>query len=376
MAPHTAGGARPYELFTAFLPGSSAPGPADTEWLEVSPTFRRDAVVLLGAVAAIGVATELLRAMVATSTTTVALVLLLIVLGTATFARLRVAVIAAAVSTLVFNFFFLQPVGTFAIADAENWIVLAVYLAVAVVASKLSASAQERARARLAETLLASLSHDMRTPLTTVRVAVDNLRRPLDETERAAQGAVAAAELERLTLLLENMLDMAQIDAGAVQVERQWVATADVVDAALAHVRHALAGHPVVVDATDDRQVQIDPRLTSAALSHLLENAARYSPGGGRIVIVGRVEGDGLHVSVTDQGPGLEPSEIDRVFDRWYRGTAGRRVAHGTGMGLTIARGLLATIGGRAWAENAPGAGARFSFSVPGPVRRTAASPS
>jgi len=340
----------------------------------VSPTLRRDAVVLLGALAAIGIATELLRSVPAINTAAVALVLLLIVLGAATFARLRVAVTAALVSTLAFNFFFLQPVGTFAIADPQNWIVLGVYLAVAVVASKLSASAQDRARAHLAETLLASLSHDMRTPLTAVRVAVDNLRRPLDDAERAAQGAAAAAELERLTLLLENMLDMAQIDAGAVHVERQWVAAADIVDAALAHVRQALAGHPVVVEAGGDREVELDPRLTSAALSHLLENAARYSPDGGRIVVAGRVEGDGLHLSVTDQGPGLEPSEIEHLFDRWYRGVAGRRTAHGTGMGLTIARGLLAAAGGSAWAENAPGAGARFSLTVPGPVRRTASS--
>jgi two-component system sensor histidine kinase KdpD len=338
----------------------------------VPTAFRRDAAVLLAGLAATAIATDLLRDIATVSTTTVALVFLLIVLGTATFARLRIAVVASVVSTLIFNFFFLQPVGTFAIADPQNWVVLAVYLAVAVVASKLSASAQDRARMHLAETLLASLSHDMRTPLTSVRVAVENLRRPLDPDERAAQAAAAATELERLTLLLENMLDMAQIDAGAVRVERQWVAAADVVDAAVAHVRHALAGHPVVVEATGDREVQIDPRLTSGALSHMLENAARYSPSGGRIVVAGHVGTGGLEVSVTDQGPGLEPAEIDQVFDRFYRGGAARRTMHGTGMGLAIARGLLAAAGGTAWAENAPGAGARFSLSVPGPVRRAA----
>ena len=335
--------------------------------------FRRDAVVLLGGLAAIAAATDLLQRVPHISTTTVALVLLLIVLGTATFARLRVAVIASLASMLAFNFFFLQPVGTFAVADPQNWVVLAVFLTVAVVASKLSAAAQDRARAHLAETLLASLSHDMRTPLTAVRVAVENLRRPLDDDARAAQGAAAAAELERLTLLLENMLDMAQIDAGAVRVDRQWVAAADVVDAAVAHVRRTLEGHPIVVEAGADREVQIDPRLTSAALSHMLENAARYSPAGQPILVEGRVAPDGLHVSVTDRGPGLQPSEVDRLFDRFYRGQAGARTMHGTGMGLTIARGLLAAAGGTAWAENAPGAGARFSLTVPGPVRRATA---
>jgi len=118
--------------------------------------------------------------------------------------------------------------------------------------------------------------------------------------------------------------------------------------------------------------VQIDPRLTSAALSHMLENAARYSPAGGRILIAGHVGAEGLHVSVTDHGPGLDPSETERLFDRFYRGDAAKRTMHGTGMGLAIARGLLTAAGGSAWAENAPGAGARFSFTVPGPVRRAA----
>jgi len=337
----------------------------------VPTAFRRDAVVLLAGLAAIAAATDLLRDISHVSTTTVALVLLLIVLGTATFARLRIAVIASFASTLAFNFFFLQPVGTFQIADPQNWVVLGVYLTVAVVASKFSASAQDRARTHLAETLLASLSHDMRTPLTSARVAVENLRRPLDDEAREAQCSAAASELERLTLLVENMLDMARIDAGAVNVERQWVAVADVVDAALAHARHTLAGHPVVVEAGGERQVQIDPRLASAALSHMLENAARYSPVGGRIVVTGQVGNAGLHVSVTDQGPGLNPSEIDRLFERFYRGDTARRTMHGTGMGLAIARGLLAAAGGSAWAENAPGTGARFSFRVPGRVRPT-----
>ena len=103
----------------------------------------------------------------------------------------------------------------------------------------------------------------------------------------------------------------------------------------------------------------------------MLENAARYSPTGGEIVVTGRVEPDGLHVSVTDHGPGLDPSDLERLFDRSYRGRAATGAVHGTGMGLTIARGLLHAAGGSASAENADGAGARFSLAVPGPTRLT-----
>jgi signal transduction histidine kinase len=146
------------------------------------------------------------------------------------------------------------------------------------------------------------------------------------------------------------------------------VTASDVVDAAVAHVRPALDGHALRVDADTDLEVEIDPRLTSAALSHLIENAAQYSPREREILVYARVETDGLHVSVTDHGPGLDPTELDHLFERFYRGRAARQLASGTGMGLSITRGLLAAAGGRVWAENAPGAGARFSVVVPGPV--------
>jgi len=162
---------------------------------------------------------------------------------------------------------------------------------------------------------------------------------------------------------------MARIDAASIRIDRQWVAAADVVDAAVAHVRHALEGHALRVDADADREVEIDPRLASVALSHLLENAAQYSPPDREIVVRARVEHDGLHVSVTDNGPGLDPGELDHLFERFYRGRAARQVTFGTGMGLSITRGLLAAANGRVWAENVPGAGARFSVVIPGPVR-------
>jgi len=226
-------------------------------------------------------------------------------------------------------------------------------------------------KADLAATLLASLSHDLRTPLTAIRVAVENLRGDLAATDRRAQAGAAVAELDRLTRLFQDILDMARIDAAAIRVDRQWVAAADVVDAAVAHVRPALEGHAFRVDADMDREVEIDPRLTSVALSHLLENAAQYSPANQEIVVYARVEGDGLHVSVTDHGPGLDLAELDHLFERFYRGKSARQAAFGTGMGLSITRGLLAAAGGRVWAENVPGAGARFSLVVPGAVRAT-----
>jgi two-component system sensor histidine kinase KdpD len=225
-----------------------------------------------------------------------------------------------------------------------------------------------RQKADLAATLLASLSHDLRTPLTVIKAAVENLRGEQTPAEREGQALAAAAELDRLTRLFQDILDMARIDASAIRVDRQWVTAADIVDAASAHVRHALEDHPLRVDADAGHEVQIDPRLVSVALSHVLENAAHYSPRGSEILVQARVEHDGLHLSVTDRGPGLEPGELDHLFERFYRGHAARQTTFGTGMGLSITRGLLAAAGGRIWAENVPG-GARFSMAVLGHAR-------
>jgi two-component system sensor histidine kinase KdpD len=495
----------------------------------------RDLIVLFGGIGATTAATGSLRALPNVSPTTVALTFLLIVLGTATMARLRIAIVVSVVAMLTLNFFFLPPVGTFTIADPQNWIALFAFLVVAVIASNLSAAAQDRAReaiarrnevtrlfdltrdvllttetasalevlarhvarrfelpkvaiclpadhgwqihqggaeevgidvnvlntalakargtlefdayqraygghirageknevsivplrhgtkaigllaaasptldigaldavagvvaiaieraqflaerdaaglvrqkADLAATLLASLSHDLRTPLTAIRVAVENLQGDLPPDERRGQSGAAIAELDRLTRLFQDILDMARIDAAAIRIDRQWVSGSDDVDAAVAHVRHALEGHELRVDADADMTVEIDPRLASVALSHLLENAALYSPPDQEILVQARVERDGLRVSVTDHGPGLDPSELDHLFERFYRGRAARQASFGTGMGLSITRGLLAAAGGRVWAENVPGAGARFTVVVPGPVRAAAVTP-
>ena len=225
-----------------------------------------------------------------------------------------------------------------------------------------------REKADLAATLLASLSHDLKTPLTVIRVAVENLSGELSRDDRRVQAEAAVSELERLRRLFQDILDMARIDASAIDVERQWVTPADVVDAAAAHVRHALAGRSLHVAADAAIAVEIDPRVASVALSHLLENAARYSGADRKIVVDAQATEDGLRVTVTDQGPGLDPSELDHLFERFYRGRTARQLP-GTGMGLAITRGLLNAVDGGVWAENVDTGGARFTMVIPGAHR-------
>jgi len=130
-------------------------------------------------------------------------------------------------------------------------------------------------------------------------------------------------------------------------------------------VEHALSRHHVdSVDGDEVTLVRLDPRLTAAALAHLLENAARYTPPEAPIRVTTRVQDDNLVIEVRDHGPGIAPADLPRLFERFYRGSQARTVS-GTGMGLSIARGLLAVERGRIWAENCPDGGAQFTIAVP-----------
>jgi len=225
----------------------------------------------------------------------------------------------------------------------------------------------ERARQseELKSALLASLGHDLRTPLTAIRVAATNLQASwLDEPERREQSQVVLAEVERLTRLFEDILEMARIDAGAVSTELQWVHPAQIVESAREQVSHAIASHEVRLTVGSETLVRLDPRLTAAGLAHLLDNAAKYSPAAQPIDVDASVAGGELVITVRDRGPGVSAADLPRLFERFYRGAQTNRVS-GTGMGLSIVRGLLAVEHGRVWAENCADGGARFTIAVP-----------
>jgi two-component system sensor histidine kinase KdpD len=168
---------------------------------------------------------------------------------------------------------------------------------------------------------------------------------------------------------------MARIETNAVTAEREWVLPGEIVEAAVTQVQHTFGGRRLEISAEHDRAVQVDPRVTSAALAHLLENAAQYSPEGSTIAVDAAATPEGLSIVVRDQGPGIAEADIPHLFERFYRGREARRHSAGAGMGLAITRGLLAAEGGRVWAENRPEGGAQFSIAVPAAVRQGAFQP-
>jgi two-component system sensor histidine kinase KdpD len=223
---------------------------------------------------------------------------------------------------------------------------------------------------QLKTTLLASLGHDLRTPLTAIRVAASNIVAPgLTSEDRAGQSELILTEVERLTRLFENTLEMARIDAGAVATESRWTHPSEIVAAGREQVAHTLAGHQVTISIDRDVPVRLDPRLTASALAHLLENAAQYTPDGSSIDVEVRMSSEGLVIAVRDRGRGIAPADLPHLFERFFRGAAAKARASGTGMGLWIVRGLLAAEQGRVWAENCPDGGARFTMVVPAALK-------
>jgi two-component system sensor histidine kinase KdpD len=255
---------------------------------------------------------------------------------------------------------------------------------VAAIAIERAQFLEERKAAELARqseelksALLASLGHDLKTPLTAIRVAASNLQASwLQEADRREQSDLILAEVERLSRLFQNILEMARIDAGAIATDVRWVHPAEIFEAARDQVEHTLRQHQVDAELESELLVRLDPRLTASALAHLLENAAQYAGAGSPITVKMSVSPEGLAAKVRDHGPGIAPADLPHLFDRFYRGTEARRRISGTGMGLSIARGMLAAEHGRVWAENCPDGGAEFTIVVPAESKAaTAADP-
>ena len=321
--------------------------------------------------------------------TTVALLFLLGVLIVAAVSTRIVAVVASLVAFVCYNFFFLPPVGTFSIAKRDDLLALFVLLAVSLIGSHLSHLARRRAEESLAlgrqrneaemarrsaeikSALVASLSHDVKTPLTALTVASGNLSSPgLSEELREEQLQIIGTELDRLKRLFENMIDLASVEARARTLQPEWVTPADLIEAARRQVESRLRDHPLqmIGDANHDL-VLLDPRLTSSALAHVLENAAQYSPKGSPIEIQVRVVSSELRVTVRDHGAGVHAADLNRVFERFYRGGSAVRDTFSSGMGLAITRGLLEQQNGRIAVANDPRGGAVFTLNVPTTTR-------
>jgi two-component system sensor histidine kinase KdpD len=220
---------------------------------------------------------------------------------------------------------------------------------------------------RLRNSLLAALSHDLRTPLTSLMAQAESLARsspPLAPAQRTMADALRE-EMVRMSMLVTNLLDMARIESGDVKLKLQWQPIEEVIGSALAASRAALADHAVQTQVPADLPlVQYDAVLIERVLCNLLENAGKYTPPGSMIAISAGLHGIWLDIAVTDNGPGLPPGQEETVFEKFTRGER-ESAKPGVGLGLAICRAIVGAHGGTIRAANRPEGGAAFVFTLP-----------
>lgn len=221
---------------------------------------------------------------------------------------------------------------------------------------------------RLRNSLLRSVSHDLRTPLAGIAGAATALQQPgLDGPTRAELTESIVRESERLNDLIANLVFATRLEAGGVELRREWISVEEIVGIGLARHREALAARPArVLLPSTLPLVRVDNAMVPQVVHNLVDNALRYTPAGTPIDIAAWTTDSSVVIKVADQGPGLTEDERSRVFQRFYRGRAVRpAVGGGVGLGLTICEGIVKAHGGRIWSEPNTPRGVAFLFSLP-----------
>ncbi len=362
---------------------------------------------------AIGVLTALLIPLRSEiNTTTIGFAFLLVVLAVAIIWSSGPALLASVLGMLCYNFFFLPPFYTFTIADPQNWIALTSFFITALAVGQLSARAKRRAEEaeagrienrrlyeeleeafdraseaealrrseRLKSALLDAVTHDLRTPLTSIKASATLLLEdgePNGQTETFSSAEqktmlrLISEDADRLDRFVESFVDLARIEAGDIKLSRNWGSVEEIVEAALARAEPLMRKHELRVTVENELPViRVDARAVAEVIYTLIDNATKYAPEGTRITIkANRAPGEMVQISVGDEGPGIPQDLRRRVFEKFVHvggAPLGSGRPEGIGMGLSIAKGIVEAHGGRVWIEDGEGGkGVELSFTVP-----------
>lgn len=316
----------------------------------------------------------------------IALILLLVVLGASAAGGRALGLAVAAASFIVFDVFFLPPYGTVRVANPLDWLVLVAFLTTSIVAAQLLYRAQEQARAaqeraaevdrlathaaalreadRLKDALLASVSHDLRTPLTTIKAMAHDLRALGDE-----RSEIIEQEADRLNRFVADLLDLSRLNSGSLPLQIELNAVDDLLGALVQRAEPSLGAKRLQVTLPPDDALLVgrfDFVQALRALANLVENAGKYDRSPAPIEVTACREGAEIVVRVADRGPGVPAAAATRLFEPFPVPSggapdAGRRA----GLGLTIARGVAEAQGGRVTYAPRPGGGSVFTLYLP-----------
>jgi K+-sensing histidine kinase KdpD len=339
---------------------------------------------------------------------TAATALLIVVLLVAIRWGMGPALVSSLLGTAYLNFFFVPPTLTlqFRMAEGDDLVSMVAFLVTSILVGQLSSRAQRHARKnqelyeelraafdqaskleavkqseRLKSALLDSVTHDLRTPLTSIKASATALI-DVRTNDSKAPARINGPEddllknilqqTDRLNHFIEGMIELAQIEAGREQGTQKWEAIPmeDIIGIAVSRAEDALKNHEVIVACEENLITDVNPRAVSEVLFSLLENAGRYAPSATRVwVIVKLADSTAIQIAVEDEGPGVPAHLHHRVFDKFFRSSGVEKrssLATGLGLGLAIARGIVEAHGGRIWVENRgpDKQGARFVFTV------------
>jgi K+-sensing histidine kinase KdpD len=345
---------------------------------------------------------------------TIGFAYLLLILCVAIFWGSAPAMLASVLAVFSFNFFFLPPYHTLAIADPQNWVALTALFITSLAVGQLSARAKHRAEEaeeaqreverlyyelqdsferssqakalkqseRLKSALLDAVTHDFRTPLTSIKASAtamladlqtserNNAPLQLGNDDRKEMLQVIDEEADRLDRFVEGLTKLARIDAGDMRLNLEPASVEEIVTTALKLAEPRTRTHRMEVWIDDLPSVTVDEHAISESIYTLIDNAAKYSPPESAITVRAVPKQDSVVISVEDRGPGIRVDLRERVFEKFFRAmrdgdVTNRRIA-GSGMGLAIARGIVEAHHGRIWVEDGEGGqGAKFVVELP-----------
>jgi two-component system sensor histidine kinase KdpD len=288
------------------------------------------------------------------------------------------AVATSIASVALLDFFFVPPQGAFTVDDIQYLLTFAIMLAVAIIISGLTRSVREQARAqatleleaeteRIRSALLASISHDLRTPLAVMTGASSSLAQRgerLDESERRELARSVYEQAREMGDRVAKVLQMTRLETGAMALSLDWVSLPELAATVLDRLAERLAGHRVMVEWPSDLPlVHVDAVLVEQVLMNLLDNAARHTAPGTVVRLRAQLRQSDIVISVEDFGNGIPEGDVERVFAKFHHGVAAGTPG-GMGLGLAIARAIVRLHRGEAWAERMPGGGTAFRFTI------------
>lgn len=349
------------------------------------------------------------------NSTTTALILLLVILIIASFFGSRPAFLASIIGVLGFNFFFLPPLRTFNIADPQNWVALAAFLFTGLVAGQLSSYARRQAAEaerrrieierlyeelkvafaqasqvealrqseQLKSSLLDAVTHDLRSPLTSIKTSVSTLKKDstitgtkaddaikLDSEQRQEFLAIIEEETDRLNNFVGEMVHLARIEAGNLKLRKSWTELRNIVEAAANRLGNNSPNQRLQFFIERDFPLlKVDVSSIEEIIYNLLDNAIKYSPENSEIrVSAKRKDDETVEISVEDKGKGIDKEVHPFIFDKFYRESSGGVSSNssGMGLGLSIAKGITESQGGKIWVSDGDdGFKTKFVFTLP-----------